>query len=102
MNIFAWFRTLWHRDAVNKATAAAKALLDGITTDQFQVVVDEVEKVAKEPITGIEKAAKVKDIVTNPTFSAAYRFPSWVKEGIDLGSTIIQLAWVVAKLTKRI
>ena len=102
MNIFSWFRSVWHRDAVNKATATAKTIVDGLSTDQFQVVVDEVVRISKENIPGIEKAAKVREVITNPQFAGAYRFPSWVQQGIDFASTIVQLAWAVAKITKRI
>jgi hypothetical protein len=102
MNIFAWFRTLWHKDAVDKAAKAATAIIDGLSTDQFYKVVDEVERIGKEPITGLEKAEKVRAVITDPKIVSAYRFPDWVKQGIDFASTIVQLAWAVAKITKRI
>ena len=102
MNIFAWFRTLWHKDAVNKATAAATTLIQGLSTDQFQYVVDKVAQVGKEPISGLEKAAKVREIISNPAIVAAYRLPDWARDGINFASTIVQLAWAVAKITKRI
>ncbi len=102
MNIFSWFRSLWHRDAVNKATATAKTIVAGLSTDQFQVVVDEVVRIGKSDLPGLEKAAKVREAITNREFAAAYKFPSWVNQGIDFASTIVQLAWAVAKITKRI
>ena len=102
MNIFAWFRTLWHKDAINKLTASATTLVAGLSTDQFQLVVDKVAQVSKEPISGLEKAAKVKDIITNPTIVSAYKLPDWARDGINFASTIVQLAWAVAKITKRI
>ncbi len=102
INIFQWFRSLWHKDAVNKSVAAAKALISGLSTDQFYMVVDEVERVAKEPIDGLEKAKKVKDVITDPKIMSAYRLPPWVNQGIDLASTVVHLAWVVAKVLKRI
>lgn len=102
MNIFAWFRSVWHRDAVNKATATAKTLVDGLSTDQFQVVVDEVVRISKSDAPGLEKAAKVRELITTPAFTASYKFPPWVQQGIDFASTIVQLAWAVAKITKRI
>ena len=102
MNIFKWFRTLWHKDAINKATAAAQTLVSGLSTDQFHLVVDKVAQIGKEQISGLEKAAKVKDIITNPSVIGAYKFPDWANQGINFASTIVQLAWVVAKLTKRI
>jgi len=101
-NIFTWFRSVWHKDAINKATTAAKTLVDGLSTDQFQLVVDKVAQVGKEDMPGIEKAKKVKDIITSPSTTAAYKLPPWVNQGIDFASTIVQLAWVVAKLTNRI
>lgn len=102
MNIFAWFRTLWHKDAINKLTASATTLVAGLSTDQFQLVVDKVAQVSKEQISGLEKAAKVKDIITNPAVVSAYRLPDWANQGINFASTIVQLAWAVAKITKRI
>lgn len=102
MNIFKWWRSLWHRDAVNKATATAKVLIDGLSTDQFNVVVDEVVRASKSDLPGLEKAKAVKDAITDPKIAAAYKFPSWVTQGIDFASTIVQLAWVVAKALKRI
>lgn len=102
MNIFTWWRSLWHKDAVNKATATAKVLIDGLTTDQFHVVVDEVVRVSKTDLRGLEKAKAVKDAITDPKLASAYKFPPWVNQGIDLASTIVQLAWVVAKVLKRI
>jgi hypothetical protein len=102
MNIFTWWRSLWHKDAVNKATATAKVLIDGLTTDQFNVVVDEVVRVSKSDAPGLEKAKAVKDAITDPKLAGAYKFPPWVNQGIDLASTVVQLAWVVAKVLKRI
>jgi hypothetical protein len=102
MNIFNWWRSLWHRDAVNKATATAKVLVDGLSTDQFNLVVDEVVRASKTDLPGIEKAKAVRDAITNPNLVAAYKLPPWVNQGIDLASTIVQLAWVVAKVLKRI
>jgi hypothetical protein len=102
MNIFAWFRTLWQNDAIYKATKAATTLVAGLSTDQFQLVVDKVAQVGKEQISGLEKAAKVKDIITNPAIVSAYKLPDWANQGINFASTIVQLAWVVAKITKRI
>jgi hypothetical protein len=102
MNIFAWFRTLWHKDAINKATETAKTLVAGLSTDQFQLVVDKVAQVSKEQISGLEKAAKVREIITNPAIVSAYRLPDWARDGINFASTIVQLAWAVAKITKRI
>ena len=102
INIFQWFRSVWHRDAVKKATETAKILIDGLSTDQFNVVVDEVVRASKSDKPGIEKAKDVKDAITNPTLASAYKFPPWVNQGIDLASTVVQLAWVVAKVLKRI
>lgn len=102
MNIFAWFRSVWHRDAVKKATETAKVLVDGLSTDQFNLVVDEVVKASKADLPGVEKAKAVKDIITNPSYGAAYKMPEWVNQGINLASTVVQLAWVVAKILKRI
>jgi hypothetical protein len=102
MNIFSWWRSLWHKDAVNKSIATAKVLIDGLTTDQFYVVVDEVTRASKSNLTGIQKAKMVKDAITNPTLVSSYKLPPWVNQGIDLASTIVQLAWVVAKVLKRI
>lgn len=102
MNIFTWWRSLWHKDAVNKSIAAAKVLVDGLTTDQFHVVVDEVVRVSKTDLPGIEKAKMVKDAITNPVLVSSYKLPPWVNQGIDLASTVVQLAWVVAKVLKRI
>jgi hypothetical protein len=102
MNIFAWFRTLWHKDAVNKMTATATTLIQGLSTDQFQLVVDKVEQVSKEKISGLEKAVKVQEIINNPAVISKYKLPDWARDGINFASTIVQLAWAVAKITKRI
>ena len=102
MNIWSLFTRLWHKDAVNKTTALAKTIVDGLSTDQFQLVVDKVAQVGKEPISGLEKAAKVREIISNPAIVAAYRLPDWARDGINFASTIVQLAWAVAKITKRI
>lgn len=102
INIFTWFRSVWHKDAINKATETAKTLVAGLSTDQFQLVVDKVAQVSKEQISGLEKAAKVREIITNPAIVAAYRLPDWARDGINFASTIVQLAWAVAKITKRI
>lgn len=102
MNIFTWWRSLWHKDAVNKSIAAAKTLVDGLTTDQFYVVVDEVVRASKSDVSGFEKAQAVKAAITNPNLAAAYKLPMWVNQGIDLASTVVQLAWVVAKVLRRI
>jgi len=101
-NIFTWFRSVWHKDAISKATSAAKTLVDGLSTDQFNLVVDKVAQIGKEEMPGLEKAKKVKDIITSPTMVSSYKFPPWVNQGIDFASTVVQLAWVVAKLTNRI
>ncbi len=50
----------------------------------------------------LAKAAKVRDIITNPTIVSAYKLPDWARDGINFASTIVQLAWAVAKITKRI
>lgn len=102
MDIFKWFRSIWHKDAINKATDAAKTFVEGLSTDQFQLVVDKVAQVSREPISGIEKANRVKDIITNPAIVSMYKLPDWTIQGINFASTIVQLAWTVAKLTKRI
>jgi hypothetical protein len=102
INIFQWFRSLWHKDVAAKSLETAKTLISGLSTDQFYLVVDEVTRVGNEPISGLEKAKKVKDIITDPKIVSAYRLPPWVNQGIDLASTVVQLAWVVAKVLKRI
>jgi hypothetical protein len=102
MSFFTWFRSLWHRNAVVKATETAQVLVDGLSTDQFQVVVDKVEEASKLKISGAEKAVLVRDIIMSARFTEAYKTPSCVQQGIDFASVIVQLAWVVAKLTKRI
>jgi hypothetical protein len=45
---------------------------------------------------------RVRDVVTSPHFVQSYKLPPWVQQGIDFASVVVQLAWVVAKLTKRI
>ena len=42
MKFFNWFKTLWHRDAVAKAIQTAQLLVQGLSTDQFQIIVDKV------------------------------------------------------------
>ncbi len=100
--IWQWFQSVWHRDSVKKAIEFAKTAADGLTTDQFHVVVDQVVAVSKEQIPGLEKAAKVEQIVTSPDFSAKYQLPDWAKNGISVASTVIKVAWFVAKLRKLI
>lgn len=102
MNIFTWWKSIWHRDAVSATTNMAKTLISGLTSAQFNVVVDEVVRASKSSLTGQEKAKAVKAAITNPALVAAYRLPAWVNQGIDMASTIVQLAWVVAKILNRI
>ncbi len=108
MKLWTWFKSLWHKDAVEKSIAAAKALAEGLSNAQFEVIVGEVESIrnakdaAGEAISGIEKAARVEAILSDPKIRDAYKFPEWVKDGFSVLSTIIKLAWTVAKLTKRI
>jgi hypothetical protein len=102
MKFFNWFKTLWHRDAVAKATQTAQLLVQGLTNDQFQIIVDKVEHASHLPISGYDKAMRVREVVTSPHFVQSYKLPPWVQQGIDFASVVVQLAWVVAKLTKRI
>jgi len=102
MKFFNWFKSLWHRDAVAKATETARLLVAGLSQDQFQAVVDNVEKASKMPVSGLDKAMRVREIITSPRFKLTHNTPPWVQQGIDFASVIVQLAWVVAKLTKRI
>jgi len=102
MKFFTWFKSLWHRDAVAKATETAQLLVAGLSHDQFQVIVDNVTLASKMPVSGIEKAMRVQEIISSPRFVQSYKTPPWVQQGIDFASVVVQLAWVVAKLTKRI
>ena len=102
MNIWDWFKSLWSRDATQAAVKAATTIANGLSSDQFHLIVDKVVHVSREPISGIEKANKVAAIVSDPIFSVSYRMPSWVREGVDVLTTIIKLAWFVAKATGRI
>jgi hypothetical protein len=54
------------------------------------------------PVSGLDKAMRVREIITSPRFTLTHGTPPWVQQGIDFASVIVQLAWVVAKLTKRI
>lgn len=102
MNIFSFFRSFWHRDAVSKATNAARTIVTGLSTDQFNWVVDEVVRTSRMDKPGLEKARHVTALISDPKLVTAYRFPPWVVEGIDFASTVVHLAWVVAKILKRI
>lgn len=102
MKFFNWFKSLWHRDAVAKATETARMLVAGLSNEQFQVIVDNVTLASKMPVSGLDKAMRVREIITSPRFAIANGTPPWVQQGIDFASVIVQLAWVVAKLTKRI
>ena len=102
MKFFNWFKTLWHRDAVAKATQTAQLLVQGLTADQFNIVIDKVVHASQLPVSGIDKAMRVREVVTSPHFVQSYKLPPWVQQGIDFASVVVQLAWVVAKLTKRI
>ena len=102
MKFFAWFKTLWHRDAVAKAIQTAQLLVQGLTNDQFQIIVDKVVHASQLPVSGLDKAMRVREVVTSPHFVQIYKMPPWAQQGIDFASVVVQLAWVVAKLTKRI
>jgi chemotaxis signal transduction protein len=102
MKFFNWFKSLWHRDAVAKATETARMLVAGLSNEQFQVIVDNVTLASKMPVSGLDKAMRVREIISSPRFTLTHGTPPWVQQGIDFASVIVQLAWVVAKLTKRI
>lgn len=102
MTLWNWFKSLWTRDATNAAIKAATVLADGLTKYQFHLVVDKVVGISTSNMTGAEKADAVIAAVGDPIFNSAYKMPPWVKEGVNVLRTVVQLAWTVAKITKRI
>ncbi len=106
--LWTWIKSLFATNAIAKATEAAKALTEGLSTDQFGQIVDEVVSIAGsknaagEPLPGLEKAALIEVLLSSPEIVNAYKFPPWVTDGFNALSTIVKLAWTVARLSKRI
>lgn len=98
--IFAWFRR--NKSKAELARQTALALHDGLTDPQFEMVVDRVKAVSTESISGVQKAGRVAQIITDSGFMETHGFPTWIKDSVNMVGVIVSLAYTVAKLTGRI